>query len=198
MDKPKCLKTNLRNLKQINPNPKDSNQREIKSLEAEKDSDQRERKSWVTWPGLAQPGSRTAWARAARVARSLGSCGLGHAAWARATWVARGLGSRCLCHTRPRLARPGLRAAWVARGLGRARWSEATHFDLDLSFYFWFFYFLSAFFSNVLVFLSDLVLFIRVRNRVLDTRFLCSHVEKYATSEVIRAQKSSLKDSRCQ
>ena len=65
MDKPKCPKTNLRNLKHINPNPnpnpKDSDQREIKSSEAEKDSDQRERKSWLVRPGLALPGSRAAW-----------------------------------------------------------------------------------------------------------------------------------------
>ena len=69
MYKPKCPKTNLRNLKHINPNPnpKDSDQREIKSLEAEKDldqreiksseaekdSDQRERKSWLARPGFA-------------------------------------------------------------------------------------------------------------------------------------------------
>ena len=66
MDKPKCPKTNLRNLKHINLNPKDSDQREIKSLEAEKDSDQRERKSWLVRPGLtrlglAWPRSRAAW-----------------------------------------------------------------------------------------------------------------------------------------
>mgnify|MGYP007088660983 FL=1 len=65
MDKPKCPKTNLRNLKHINPNPKDSDQREIKSSEAEKDSDQRERKSWIAWLGLTRPGSHAAWARAA-------------------------------------------------------------------------------------------------------------------------------------
>ena len=63
MDKPKCPKTNLRNLKHINPNPKDSDQREIKSLEAEKDSDQKERKSWLARPGLC-----AAWACAAWVA----------------------------------------------------------------------------------------------------------------------------------
>ena len=60
MDKPKCPKTNLRNLKHINPNPKDSYQREIKSSEAEKDSDQRERKSWLARPGLARPRQREA------------------------------------------------------------------------------------------------------------------------------------------
>ena len=86
MDKLKCPKTNLRNLKHINPNPKDSDQREIKSLEAEKDSDQRERKSWLVRLGLAC---------------GLGSCGLGSRglgsrclgrAWPGSAWVARGLG----------------------------------------------------------------------------------------------------------
>ena len=76
---------------------------------------------------------------------------------ARATWVARGLVSRCLGRT-----------AWVARVawvcLGRARWSEAdlkppTLISISLSVSSFFF---SAFFSDVLVFLSDL--FIRIRN----------------------------------
>ena len=58
MDKLKCPKTYRYKA--------NADQREIKTLEAKKDSDQRERKSWLVWPGLA--------------------LGLG----------SRGLGSRCL------------------------------------------------------------------------------------------------------
>ena len=149
---------------------KDSDHREMKSSEAEKDSDQREWKNWVAH-GLGL--------------RGLGSCCLG----------VRGLGCAQPGLTLPRLARSGLRAAWVCHPL----WSRSL-------FLFLVFFFFSAFFSDVLVFLflvfffffpllsslmfwcsSDLFLFVRVRNRVSKTRFPCSHVEKYATSELIRA-----------
>ena len=66
--------------------------------------------------------------------------------------------------------------AWVVRGLGLrglgcAWWSEVelkppTPISISLSVSSFFF---SAFFSDVLVFLFDLFLFIRVRNRVLET-----------------------------
>ena len=99
-------------------------------------------------------------------------------------WVARGL--RRPRHTSPR---PGLRVAWVC--LGRVRWSKATNSDLDLLSLSIFFFF--GFFSDVLVVPLWFFLFIRDINRILETQFPCNrHVKKYAKSDVIRAQKSSL------
>ena len=51
----KYPKKNLRNPKNINPNPKDSNQRERKRLEGEKDSDQRERKTQAAATQACKP-----------------------------------------------------------------------------------------------------------------------------------------------
>ena len=132
-------------------------------------------------PGLAQrPGLRTTWARVT-------------------AWFARGLGSRDgLGWAQPGLARGlGSRAAWVKR---RPRFWWFFFSDLHLLrcsggffsprshllslFCFWVFFFSGC----PLMFWSDFILFIRVINRVLDTRFPCNcHVEKYATSDVIRS-----------
>ena len=60
----KYPKTNLRNPKHINPNPKDSDQRERKRSEGEKDLDQKERKTQAARAlGHASPriGSHAAW-----------------------------------------------------------------------------------------------------------------------------------------
>ena len=154
-----------RNPKNINPNPKDSDQREREIRGRERLRPQRPRQTQAATTQVREPQA----------------------------WVARGLGRPR--HTSPR---PGLRVAWVC--LGRVRWSKATNSDLDLlslsvSGFFFFFFFLFSLGSSLMFwwFLFDLFLFIRDINRVLETRFPCNHhMEKYATSDVIRAQKSSL------
>ena len=121
----------------------------------------------------------------------------------RAAWVARGLSSRDGLGSRAGLGRTRL---GLVRDLGRASPSRSRP-------RFWWFFFsdlhllwcsggffspisifslfsVSGFFfsGSSLMFWSDLFLFIRVINRVLETRFPCNrHVEKYATSNVIRA-----------
>ena len=170
--------------KNINPNPKDSNQREREirgrerlKLEGEKDSsrgDPGRPKSQRPRRASPRPKSRAAWGDQARGDPSSRALGLGR------VW-------------------PGARAAWGdpgarASGLGRTQWFEATNFNLQsrssLPFYFFFFLGSSLMFWW---FLSYLFLFIRDINRVLETRFPCNrHVEKYATSDVIRAYKSSI------
>ena len=103
---------------------KDSDQRVMKRSEAEKDSDQREWKSWVAHslglrglgrarlrlvlpglalPGLARPGLRMAWSVHGLGLRGLGSGCLG----------ARGLGRAQPGLALPRRAGSGLRVAWV-------------------------------------------------------------------------------------
>ena len=79
----------------------------------------------------------------------------------RRTWIGRP-GS-------PRTARPGRGRA--RRGLGSS---------LSVSGFFFFFFF------SLWVLLGSSLSFIRFINRVLETRFSCAHVEKYAMSEMIR------------
>ena len=98
--------------------------------------------------------------------------------------------------------------------LGRAQSGSRTVRDLGSSLMFWIllsFFFFFFFFGRVLFWyvLGSYLMFIKVINQVLETRFPCDcHVEKYATSGVIRPwksslwvsiyrPKSSLKDSRC-
>ena len=82
----------------------------------------------------------------------------------RRTWIGRP-GS-------PRTARPGLGRAWRAARPG------------FFSLCFWVFFFF--FFFSLWVLLGSSLSFIRFINRVLETRFSCAHVEKYAMSEMIR------------
>ena len=102
----------------------------------------------------------------------------------RSAWVAHGArgltwpGSRTARAARPSLgrarrARPGL--AWA--GL-RAAWPRF----FSLCFFFLFFFSLW-----VLLDLGSSLAFISFINRVLKTRFLYVHVEKYATSKMIRS-----------
>ena len=157
----KYPKTNSRNPKNINPNPKDSDQREREIRGRERLRLRRPRQTQATTTQAREPQAAATQAREPQA------------------WVARGL-------RRPRRAslRPGSRVAWVC--LGCARWSKNTNSDLrsQSSLPFCFFFFSLMFWW----FLSNLFLFIRDINRVLETRFPCNrHVEKYAILDVIRA-----------
>ena len=77
------------------------------------------------------------------------------------------------------------RSAWVAAhraawpGSRMARGAAWVLLSLFLGFFFFFFF-------SLWVLLGSSLSFIRFINRVLETRFSCAHVEKYAMSEMIR------------
>ena len=108
----------------------------------------------------------------------------------RAPWVVRDLG--CVLH--------GLRVTWVAHCLGgalpgpRGTWAARCLVARGLGF--------SPAppppppLGSSLICSGFFSIFIRVINRVLETRFPCGrHMEKYATLDHIRPWKSSFKDS---
>ena len=125
--------------------------------------------------GWKKPRQRTAW-----VACGLGSAQPGpHVAWF----------ARCLGCTRPGWKKPRQRIAQVAHDPGRA-----LHGLLWCSKLFWFFFFFFFFSGFSLICFGFFSIFIRVVNRVLETRFPCGHhMEKYVTLDHIRLWKSSLK-----
>ena len=106
------------------------------------------------------------------------ACGLGHA-WPgrllhglRATWVAHCLGG----------ALPGPRGTWAARCLVTRGLDFSSPPPPPL--------------GSSLICSGIFSIFIRVINRVLETRFPCGcHMEKYATLDHIRPWKSSFKNS---
>ena len=91
--------------------------------------------------------------------------------------------------------RPRPCAAWVARDLARCLgFSDVLGSSLFV--YVFFFFFFSSSLGSSLICSGFFSIFIRVVNRVLETRFSCGHhMKKYATLDHIRPWKSSLKDS---